>query len=388
MNSKLLNRARTVNRKLRYHLKGFDWMADDLCKKGLNKSRKQTKESTKPTDYPVDFVVTWVDESDTEWLIEKNNYFSRLQSGNKSSNTNCRYRDWGWFRYWFRAVEKYAPWVRYVWLVTYGHTPEWLDLDNPKLRVIRHDEFIPAEYLPTFSSRCIELNLWRIKELSEHFVYFNDDMYLFGENLKYDFFTGNLPNYCAIAEPLHAIDRMTSYEHSILNTLGLYNSQFNLREVMEEAPEKWFSVFYGNDAMINRTAYEFGFLSGIHFSHLPYPMRKSSMEACHHIFEQQFHNTCLGHFRKMEDINHQVYLLWELCHNTFEPVSIDHSGVFFNIRKDNLDRIRKVFESHSHTAAICLNDNELIPEEHFEELRDALTKLMESRFPDKSSYEK
>ena len=51
---------------------------------------------------------------------------------------------------------------------------------------MRHEDYLPDEYRPAFSSHPIELNLHRIKGLSERFVYFNDDMYLLrpvGENL-------------------------------------------------------------------------------------------------------------------------------------------------------------------------------------------------------------
>ena len=59
-----------------------------------------------------------------------------------------------------------------------GHVPKILNLNAPKLHVVRHDEFIPQEYLPTFSSHTIEMNIHRIPGLAEHFVYFNDDMFM------------------------------------------------------------------------------------------------------------------------------------------------------------------------------------------------------------------
>ena len=35
------------------------------------------------------------------------------QQGNHTNN-EVRYRDWQNLKYWFRAVEKYAPWVRKI----------------------------------------------------------------------------------------------------------------------------------------------------------------------------------------------------------------------------------------------------------------------------------
>ena len=91
---------------------------------------------------------------------------------------DARYRDWETLRYWFRGVEKFAPWVNKIYFVTCGHVPSWLNLDADKLVHVKHSDYIPEEYLPTFSSHPIELNVNRIRGLSEHFVYFNDDTFL------------------------------------------------------------------------------------------------------------------------------------------------------------------------------------------------------------------
>lgn len=89
-----------------------------------------------------------------------------------------RYRDYGTFNYWFRMVEMHAPWVNNIYLITNGQRPKWLNVNHPKLKWVRHEEFIPKEYLPTFNASAIEMNIHRIDGLSENFVLFNDDMYL------------------------------------------------------------------------------------------------------------------------------------------------------------------------------------------------------------------
>ena len=126
------------------------------------------------TDYPIDIVVPWVDGSDPEWEAERSQYRPVIKSDTSSS----RFREWGLFQYWFRGIEKYAPWVRKVHLITWGHLPEWLNTSHPKLNIVNHKDYIPEEYLPTYSSHVIELNMHRIPDLAEHFIYFNDDVYL------------------------------------------------------------------------------------------------------------------------------------------------------------------------------------------------------------------
>lgn len=123
----------------------------------------------------IDFVITWVDGDDPQW-INKFEYFSKLSEGDKRM---VRYRNWDLLRYWFRGVEKYTPWVRYVFFVTEGHIPSWLNIKYTKLKIIKHSDFIPSEDLPLFNSRAIEVNLHRIPGLSEQFVYFNDDFFCY-----------------------------------------------------------------------------------------------------------------------------------------------------------------------------------------------------------------
>ena len=110
----------------------------------------------------IDFVILWVDGSDEKWLKEKNKYTNI--KGDASIN---RFRDFGNLQYLFRGIEKYADFVNNIFFITWGHIPSWLNVNHPKLKIIRHDQFIPNKYLPTFNSNVIELNLHRIKDLSE-----------------------------------------------------------------------------------------------------------------------------------------------------------------------------------------------------------------------------
>ena len=55
----------------------------------------------------IDFVLMWVDGSDPEWRALKDRYDTerkRAAPGDADANGECRYRDYGMLRYWFRAV--------------------------------------------------------------------------------------------------------------------------------------------------------------------------------------------------------------------------------------------------------------------------------------------
>ena len=112
---------------------------------------------------------------------------------NNNSNSKNRYRDWKLLKYWFRGVEKYAPWVNKIYFITYGHLPKWLNTENEKLVILKHSDYIPDKYLPTYNSNVIEMNYFRIKELNEKFVNFNDDMFIINDIREEDFFANGLP---------------------------------------------------------------------------------------------------------------------------------------------------------------------------------------------------
>ena len=107
----------------------------------------------------IDFVIMWVDGNDPKWQTEKNKYTPPLNA----DASICRYRDFDLLKYWFRGVEKYAPWVNKIHFITWGHIPSWLDTNNPKINIVKHEDYIPRKYLPTFNANTIELNVHSIE---------------------------------------------------------------------------------------------------------------------------------------------------------------------------------------------------------------------------------
>ncbi|KAJ8007052.1 hypothetical protein DPEC_G00113570 [Dallia pectoralis] len=110
------------------------------------------------------------------------------QSKQDEDVSASRFEDNEELRYSLRSVEKHAPWVRHVFIVTNGQIPSWLNLDNPRVTVVTHqDIFQNLTHLPTFSSPAIETHIHRIPGLSQKFVYLNDDV-MFGKDVWPDDF--------------------------------------------------------------------------------------------------------------------------------------------------------------------------------------------------------
>eukprot|EP00762_Andalucia_godoyi_P002468 ANDGO_02653.mRNA.1 Exopolysaccharide phosphotransferase SCO2594 len=109
---------------------------------------------------------------------------------NDDVTSTSRFRDNDELLYSLRSVEKYAPWVRRIYIVTNGQVPAWLNTDHPKIRIVSHEEiFVNKSHLPTFSSPSIEAHLHRIPGLSKKFLYLNDDIMFGSEVWPEDFYT-------------------------------------------------------------------------------------------------------------------------------------------------------------------------------------------------------
>lgn len=192
----------------------------------------------------IDFVIPWVDGGDSRWVAARNLYSDKPVS-------EAQYRDWNILRYWFRAVERFAPWVRTIHFVTFDQVPEWLNTDHEKIHLVDHKDYIPEAYLPTFSSHVIELNFHRIEGLAEHFVYFNDDMFLGAPVEETDFFVDGKPCESPIMSALTPSVVGDPFVHYLCNNLCVINSHFSKRSTMKRHFKKWFSPLYGKLLMKN-----------------------------------------------------------------------------------------------------------------------------------------
>lgn len=162
----------------------------DACPHTLSPLAKRTAAPLGP-DFPVDAVYAWVDGSDPVLAAKKAAYLPAENKREAVSHGSALHRDNEELRYSLRSLEVYAPWVNRIFIVTDNQVPSWLNTVNAKIRIVDHTEFIPNEYLPTFSSRPIEAFLHRIPGLGEHYVYLNDDFFLAAPCGKNDFFTAN-----------------------------------------------------------------------------------------------------------------------------------------------------------------------------------------------------
>lgn len=136
----------------------------------------------------IDFVFPYVNPNDKIWQKE---YLKFKKE--KDFNKNERFRDFSLLKYIFRSIEKYAPYIDTVYLIvsSVSQVPSYINKDYKKLRIITHTEIIPESYLPTFNSNTIEMFIQNIPNLSEHFIYSNDDFIFTNNTTVDDFFVLN-----------------------------------------------------------------------------------------------------------------------------------------------------------------------------------------------------
>jgi len=326
----------------------------------------------------IDFVVTWVDGNDPDWLREREQYMPQKVDSGSSAN---RFRDWGLMKYWFRGVEKFAPWVNKVYFVTWGHYPEWLNLNHPKLTLVNHKDYIPHEFLPTYNTNVLELNLHRIHELSEQFVLFNDDVFLTSPTKTTDFFREGLPCDVALLGQLSALSPDDVFPHMILNNMAVINKYFDKRTVIKENWHKFFSLKYGTEIFRNMLLYKARYFSCFYEPHLTVPFRKGTFQE---VWEKEpaiLEQMCNNRFRTKDDLTDWLFKAWQICKGQFVPRRCDW-GKCFGIGED-MDIASSI--KSGKFKVVCLNDSN--PDIDFEEEQAKMIEAFESILPEKCSFE-
>lgn len=325
---------------------------------------------------PIDFVIPWVDSNDPIWQKDYAKH-----SNNPNILSNPRFRDWGVLHYWFRSIEQYAPWVNKIHFITYGHIPNWLNTDHPKLNVVKHEDYIDSKYLPTFSSHVIELNMHRIKGLSENFVYFNDDTFLINPIDESFYFINNTPRDACIFDTI--IGR-GDFEHYLLNNVKIYNKYFNKKSFLKKNLLKVYNLKYQKHLFKNILLSPWKEFTGFANFHLPQPFNKSTLEKVWEKEKQLLTKVTSNKFRCSTDVNQYLFQIWQILEGNFYPKNINGSGLNITPIKKNFNLISSLFNDKK-TKVVCINDTEEIKD--FSSSKEFISSLFMNKLPKKSSFE-
>ena len=311
-------------------------------------------------NFDIDLVYTWVDGNDPDWRKRRDAVLSTTVDGVK---VNCegRYSDNDELKYSLRSVELYAPWVRRIFIVTDRQVPQWLDISNPKIKIIDHNEILPANALPTFNSNVIEHALHRIPGLAEHFLYANDDVFLNREVKPSDFFTAD-------GRQIVRLKRCPFLKAGLFLKKNLRKRGLNLYNKALDNSAKLVKRDWGK------------YITGLPHHNID-AMRKSVNAHVHDLFGKEIGMMWGNRFRRDNDIQKVIY--------SYVPIAEKNCVVEY-VRKKTSYRIH--IQRHYHYERIfkynpkffCVNDSEHATDED----RKIAKEFLENRFPEKSSFEK
>ncbi len=331
---------------------------------------------------PIDLVYLWCDAADEKWRAKKDAVARAhgIETGN-AANASYRFVANDELKYSLRSAEMYVPWVRNVVLMIDDDNtpPAWLRLDHPRLRIVRLSEFMPSERLPCYCSPTIEHHMARIPDLSERFIYANDDM-MFACPLKPDFFFASDGHpicrfaYKGLPEPGTTHD---TYHEQIWRARRIVEAAHPVRKDDLEAA----------------------------LTHLPHhaadSYSKSDMLACFKRYEAEITDTMGSPFRSGRNVQRIIY--------SYEAIATGHGHYRLARRNvgthrlqwikrllgrayaDSFQFVRDKWRSGPEMIAkwrpglFCFNDTDGITDADRKWVRESVYRAM---FPDKSSFER
>lgn len=308
----------------------------------------------------IDLVYLWVNGNDPQWLAKRNACIGKTE---EKSAVNCdgRYADNDELKYSLRSIDKYAPWIRRIFIVTDNQVPVWLDTSNARVRIVDHKEIMPDVCLPCFNSAVIEHFLYKIPGLAEHFIYANDDMFINKPVTPETFFgKDGLPIVRFNRRPFRKWTllfkekvqgkRLSNYVQTIRNSAELV--------------EKKYGKYYGGKTHHNIDAY-----------------LRSDYEHAAKVFEDEIRTTLPNHVRSENDIQRNIYSYVALAEKRAHLHYVTQR-TSFRLHIQNESHYGK-FERYN-PILFCMNDSQYAKDCD----RKRAAAFLDKRFPEKSQYEK
>lgn len=190
----------------------------------------------------IDAVITWVDGLDPSHMAKRGHYQPQAKCNANAINPH-RWACNNELSYCLRSIANHAPWIGRIWIITDAQTPDLSQLPDElvaRITIVDHLTLFAGyeSALPTFNSLAIETLLWRIPGLAEHFVYFNDDVFLTGPLAPGDVFQKDAPVLRGgwVDQRAIAADPASRDDPTLLNAL----TQINAASLAGFGPDRLF----------------------------------------------------------------------------------------------------------------------------------------------------
>jgi len=327
----------------------------------------------------IDFVVLWVDGQDPHWRSECEAH----RDTSTGDNSAKRYRNWDQLHFLFRSFEYFTPWVNKIHFVTWGHLPKWLNINHPKIQIVEHKQILPQSVLPTFNANPLEINLHRIKGLTEQFVYFNDDTFILRPLKENYFFSKGLPNDMCVFNAIF----LDSISHIRLNNIQVINRYFNKLDRTKRLLFKIFTLQYGLTQIRSLLLLPWPQITGFYDPHQPQPFLKRTFSELWKKETTLLNNTTSTKFRSNTDVSQYVFRYWQLMTGNFHPRSFRDTFTIPVQNPTDVD-LASTFVRNAKYSMLCINDEiEKIDKNIFNTYNNKLSDAFTTLLPHKSSFE-
>ncbi len=311
--------------------------------------------------FPVDVVYTWVDGEEPAMRAKRAGYQERGTAEILDKETNAsRYTSHDELKYSLRSLAMYADFVRHIYIVTDGQKPHWLDDTAPGITVVDHRDIFPADVLPVFNSHAIETRLHHIPGLSDHYLYFNDDVFV-GRRITPEHFFHSSGLMKIPVSPLKIGVGKPHAEETATNSASK-----NVRRLLLE---------------------KFGRMTTNNFMHTPLPQQRETLRTLEELFAEEVGRTTASRFRSPSDIAMTAPLLYQYALMTGSGVAGRFSFRYVNISRPDAERRLTDLRRNRRFDFFCLNDVDVPPEER-EQVSFRMHDFLEDYFPFPSPYEK
>jgi len=309
----------------------------------------------------IDLVYLWVNGNDEEWRAQKKYWAEQCGVNPDDVESQAyRYKDNQELRYSLRSAQKFAPWINKIFIITNGQVPEWLDTSHPKIKIIPHEQIMPKSALPTFNAGAIETCLANIPELSEFFLFANDDFF-FGSPLKPDYF------FDAEGKP---VIRMVKYNWSLDSIQNTFYKN---------------TVCYSRELINKKMHTSFGKLAGT-YNVVPY--LKSMYAACAQTFAEEYAYAVHCKFIEKSTVQRTIVTYYTMSKMNIQPKIVnihikDKQAEAVLMKLNNVQEILRRLQT-TRPKLFCINDHETSTDKD----REKLQYLLAAFFPVQQAWEK
>lgn len=260
-------------------------------------------------------------------------------------------------------------------------------MDCPKLNWVKHSDYIPSDYLPVFSSHPIELMMNKIPDLSEKFVYFNDDFFLTSPVKKDYFFKNRLPCDCGSFNIIGLGEGRLRIPHIQLNNMIEINKHFSKKEILKKNRNKWFTPKIGKEVLKNILYLPYESIASLSIRHFAQPYLKTTLDDVWSNCNDALEQTMRHRFRnKYEDVNQWLFRFWQLCDGNFCPESHKKQERMIKISQWTHNDTKAII-NHRYKE-ICIDDDtdeNACPD--YEQKMNSIQDAFQAILPEKSSFE-